>query len=156
MAGRKHKPQEIIGKLRAAEIVLAQGGTVPDACRSIGVTEGAFHHHNALRQSARHAVASRTYAESDAIVLRPGVDMDSALAIKRSVNERRTRSEGWDHHCRKRAIAKPRWEDESAVTPQWQRQLGPFASGTRQSAPGLQSRRGFAAGVAWPHPEGLK
>lgn len=25
---RKHKPEEIIGKLREAEIVLAQGGTV--------------------------------------------------------------------------------------------------------------------------------
>lgn len=27
--GRKHNPEEIIGKLREAEIVLAQGGTVP-------------------------------------------------------------------------------------------------------------------------------
>lgn len=34
---RKHKPEEIIGKLREAEIVLAQGGTVADACRRIGV-----------------------------------------------------------------------------------------------------------------------
>jgi hypothetical protein len=37
--GRRHKPEEIIGKLREAEIVLAQGGTVADACRRIGVTE---------------------------------------------------------------------------------------------------------------------
>ena len=36
---RKHKPEEIIGKLREAEIVLAQGGTVADACRRIGTTE---------------------------------------------------------------------------------------------------------------------
>ena len=36
---RNHKPEEIIGKLREAEFVLAQGGTVPDACRRIGVTE---------------------------------------------------------------------------------------------------------------------
>lgn len=35
---RRHKPEEIIGKLREAEIVLAQGGTVEDACRRIGVT----------------------------------------------------------------------------------------------------------------------
>ena len=33
MAGRKHKPEEIIGKLHEAEIVLAQGRTVLDACR---------------------------------------------------------------------------------------------------------------------------
>ena len=32
---RKHKPEEIIGKLREAEIMLAQGGTVADACRRI-------------------------------------------------------------------------------------------------------------------------
>jgi hypothetical protein len=30
---RKHKPEEIIAKLREAEIVLAQGGAVADACQ---------------------------------------------------------------------------------------------------------------------------
>jgi len=34
--GNKHKPEEIIGKLREAEIMLARGGTVPDACRRLG------------------------------------------------------------------------------------------------------------------------
>jgi putative transposase len=37
--GKRHKPEEIIGKLREAEIVLAQGGTTADACRRIAVTE---------------------------------------------------------------------------------------------------------------------
>lgn len=37
---RKQKPEEIIGKLREAEIVLAQGRTVADACHRIGVTFG--------------------------------------------------------------------------------------------------------------------
>jgi len=41
--GRKHKPGEIICKLREAEIVLAQGGTVADACRLIGVTEQSYY-----------------------------------------------------------------------------------------------------------------
>ncbi|GGC44763.1 transposase [Novosphingobium marinum] len=40
---RKHKPEEIIGKLREAEIVLAQGGAVSDACRRIGVTEQTYY-----------------------------------------------------------------------------------------------------------------
>ena len=40
---RRHKPEEIIGKLREAEIVLAQGGTVADACRRIGVTEQSYY-----------------------------------------------------------------------------------------------------------------
>lgn len=41
--GKKHNPEEIIGKLREAEIVLAQGGTVPDACRRLGVTEQTYY-----------------------------------------------------------------------------------------------------------------
>ena len=40
---RTHKPEEIIGKLREAEIVLAQGGTVAGACRRIGVTEQSYY-----------------------------------------------------------------------------------------------------------------
>ncbi len=40
---RRHKPEDIIGKLREAEIVLAQGSTVADACRRIGVTEQSYY-----------------------------------------------------------------------------------------------------------------
>ena len=36
--GKRHRPEEIIGKLREAEIILAQGGTTGDACRRIAVT----------------------------------------------------------------------------------------------------------------------
>jgi putative transposase len=41
--GKKHGPEEIIGKLREAEIVLAQGGTTGDACRRIAVTEQTYY-----------------------------------------------------------------------------------------------------------------
>ena len=40
--GKKHGPEEIIGKLREAEIVMAQGGTASDACRRIGVSEQTY------------------------------------------------------------------------------------------------------------------
>ena len=40
---RKHKPEEIFGKLREAEIVLTQGGAVADASRRIGFTEQTYH-----------------------------------------------------------------------------------------------------------------
>ena len=40
---RKRKSEEIIGKLREAEIVLAQDGAVSDACRRIGVTEQTYY-----------------------------------------------------------------------------------------------------------------
>jgi hypothetical protein len=41
--GKKHQPEEIIGKLREAEIVLVQGSAVADACRRIGVTEQSYY-----------------------------------------------------------------------------------------------------------------
>jgi len=41
--GKRHKPEEVIGKLREVEIVLAQGGTTGDACRRIAVTEQAYY-----------------------------------------------------------------------------------------------------------------
>ena len=40
--GKKHGPEEIIGELREAEIILAQGGTTGDACRRIAVTEQTY------------------------------------------------------------------------------------------------------------------
>lgn len=43
MASKKHSAEEIIGKLREAEVVQAQGGTVVDACRRIGVTEQTYY-----------------------------------------------------------------------------------------------------------------
>jgi putative transposase len=42
-ASKKHKPEEIIGKLREAEIVLAQGGSAAEACRRIAVSEQTYY-----------------------------------------------------------------------------------------------------------------
>ena len=38
MKNSRHTPEQIIGKLREAEVVLATGGTVALACKQIGVT----------------------------------------------------------------------------------------------------------------------
>jgi putative transposase len=38
MPGRMHTPEQIIQKLRQAEVELGQGATVPQACKKIGVT----------------------------------------------------------------------------------------------------------------------
>ena len=38
MASKKRSVEEIIGKLREAEVALAQGETVAQACRGIGVS----------------------------------------------------------------------------------------------------------------------
>ena len=41
-ASKKHRPKEIIGKLREAEIVLAQGGSAAEASRWIAVSEQTY------------------------------------------------------------------------------------------------------------------
>lgn len=38
MPNKRPTPEQIIGKLREAEIVLAQGGTTAEACRRIAVS----------------------------------------------------------------------------------------------------------------------
>ena len=43
MPAKKHKPEEIIGKLREVEIVLGQGGTTAEACRRISVSEQTYY-----------------------------------------------------------------------------------------------------------------
>ena len=42
MPSEKHKPEEIIGKLREVEIVLAQGASTAEACRRIAVSEQTY------------------------------------------------------------------------------------------------------------------
>jgi transposase-like protein len=42
MARKKHSAEEIIGKLREAEVLLAQGKKVPDACRQLGISEQSY------------------------------------------------------------------------------------------------------------------
>ncbi len=43
MARRHHRPEEIIAKLREAEVMLAQGARVPEVCKSLGVTEQTYY-----------------------------------------------------------------------------------------------------------------
>ncbi len=43
MAKRKHPPEEIINKLREAEVVVAAGRTVGEASRRVGVSEQPFY-----------------------------------------------------------------------------------------------------------------
>jgi putative transposase len=38
MAKRNYKPEEIVSKLRQADVLLAQGTKVPDRLRTLGVT----------------------------------------------------------------------------------------------------------------------
>ena len=43
MAKKRHTTEQIIGLLRQAEVELAQGRTVGEICRGIGVSEASFY-----------------------------------------------------------------------------------------------------------------
>lgn len=41
--GKRHKPEEIVAKLRQVDVLTSQGSTVSDAIRQIGVTEVTYY-----------------------------------------------------------------------------------------------------------------
>ena len=43
MAGKRHKPEEIVAKLRQVDVLTSQGRSVAEAVRSIGVTEVTYY-----------------------------------------------------------------------------------------------------------------
>ena len=43
MKGKKHKPEQIIRKLRVAETKMAGGATVGEVCRELEVSEATYH-----------------------------------------------------------------------------------------------------------------
>ena len=43
MAKQRHTPEQIINKLREAEVELGRGVTVPLVCRKLGVTEATYY-----------------------------------------------------------------------------------------------------------------
>ena len=64
MATRKHTAEEIINKLREAEVVISTGSTVAEASRRIGVSEQTFYRwrteYGGLRIDQVRAVAELT------------------------------------------------------------------------------------------------
>jgi len=43
MPRKRHKPEEIVAKLRQVDVLVSQGQSVADAIRSIGVTEVSYY-----------------------------------------------------------------------------------------------------------------
>jgi putative transposase len=43
MVRKRHKPEEIVAKLRQVDVLVSQGRSVADAIRSIGVTEVTYY-----------------------------------------------------------------------------------------------------------------
>ena len=43
MAKKNYKPEEIVAKLRQADVLIAQGAKIPDVVRTIGVTQVTYY-----------------------------------------------------------------------------------------------------------------
>lgn len=43
MRRKRHSPEQVIAKLREAEVALSQGATVADVCKKLAVSEQTFH-----------------------------------------------------------------------------------------------------------------
>ncbi len=43
MPRKRHTPEQIIGKMREAEVGLASGQTVPEVCRTLGIAEQTYY-----------------------------------------------------------------------------------------------------------------
>ena len=43
MANKRHTPEQVIAKLREAEVLLAKGTKMPQVCRTLGVTEHTYY-----------------------------------------------------------------------------------------------------------------
>ena len=43
MARKRYSPEQIIGYLREAEVLLSKGSTVPQICRKIGIAEQTYY-----------------------------------------------------------------------------------------------------------------
>jgi putative transposase len=43
MKGKKHTPEQIVGKLREADAELNGGATIGQVCQKLGITETTFH-----------------------------------------------------------------------------------------------------------------
>ena len=43
MVKKRHSAEQIIAKLREAEVLLAKGGQMPQVCRKLGVTEQTYY-----------------------------------------------------------------------------------------------------------------
>ena len=59
MVRKAFKPEQIINKLREAEVLLSQGSTVGEASRKLGVTEQTYYHWRKEYGGMRVAQAKR-------------------------------------------------------------------------------------------------
>jgi putative transposase len=99
--GKKFTAEQIIGKLREAEVELARGKTVPDMVRKLGVTEQTYYRwkreYGGLRtdQAKRLKDLEKENARLKRLLMRPLVILDGATSnwFPEARNGRRFRSQ---------------------------------------------------------------
>ena len=60
MAKKRHTAEQIISKLREAEVLLAKGTKMPLACRKIGMTEQTYYRWRKERRKNKSTVPGQT------------------------------------------------------------------------------------------------
>jgi len=81
MGSKRHTPEQIINKLRQAEVELANGATVPQACRKIGVTDQTYYRWRSeyggmrLDQAKRLKELERENGRLKLLVAEPALDL---------------------------------------------------------------------------------
>lgn len=55
MPKKRHKPEEIVAKLRQVDVLVSQGQSVAEAIRSIGVTEVSYYLYGRLSRCKSHS-----------------------------------------------------------------------------------------------------
>ncbi len=122
MSRKRHTPEQIINKLRQAEVELARGATVPQACKKIGVTDQTYHRWRAeyggmrVDQAKRPKQLEKENSQLKKLLVRRMVEL--ATRYGRYGYRRVTallRAEGWpvNHKCIERL-----WRQEGLKVPQ--------------------------------------
>src|SRR5215204_3688144 len=63
MPKKRHKPEEIVAKLRQVDVMVAQGQSVAGAVRAIGVTEVTYYLYGRLSRCKQNRLRSRSFIE---------------------------------------------------------------------------------------------
>jgi transposase-like protein len=66
MPKKRYNAEEIIHKLRGADVLLGQGKTVSQACKQIGVSDQTYYRWRLPRSGTRYALAEQSSAANHA------------------------------------------------------------------------------------------
>ena len=87
MPAKRHSAEQIVRKLREAEVELARGATVKDACRKLAITEHTYYRWRREYGGLRVDQARRLKQQRSDVVISNLRDRRVTLAIERTEHE---------------------------------------------------------------------